>query len=301
MAPVQRPLLALALRLVAAGLLATLYMLVKFAVESGISFPEALFWRQFLTVPAILGWLAIQGQVSRLRTQRLASHARRAMVGAFGMLFTFGAPLLLPLAESTALGFTTPLFAVILAALFLKEKVGPVRWLAVALGFAGVLVITQPGQTHIEPFGAIVGIGAGFLVAVISILVRDLARTDEPIAVVFWFAALSSPVLALSLPFFASAHTPFQWALLGVIGFTGCIAQLFLTASLRLGQVASVTVMDYSMLVWSGLYGWFIWDQNPPIATYLGAPLIIAAGIVITWREHLLYRRLAPTSTSEGK
>jgi drug/metabolite transporter (DMT)-like permease len=176
-----------------------------------------------------------------------------------------------------------------------------VRWLAVALGFAGVLVITQPGQTHIEPFGAFVGIGAGFLVAVISILVRDLARTDEPIAVVFWFAALSSPVLALSLPFFGSAHTPFQWALLGVIGFTGCIAQLFLTASLRLGQVASVTVMDYSMLVWSGLYGWVIWDQSPPIATYLGAPLIIAAGLVITWREHLLYRRLAPTSTSEGK
>lgn len=301
MPPVQRPLLALGLRLVAGGLLATLYVLVKWAVESGVAFAEALFWRQFLTVPAILGWLALQGQLHRLRTRRLGSHARRAMVGAFGMLFTFGAPLLLPLAESTALGFTTPLFAVILAVLFLKERVGPVRWLAVALGFAGVLVITQPGQSHIEPFGLFVGLGAGFLVAIISILVRDLGRTDEPIAVVFWFAALSSPLLALSLPFVASAHSPSQWLLLGLIGLTGCVAQLFLTASLRLGQVASVTVMDYAMLVWMGLYGWIIWDQQPPTATYLGAPLIVGAGLVIAWREHRLYRRAPPATSTQGE
>jgi drug/metabolite transporter (DMT)-like permease len=291
-------LLALSLRLVGSALLATLYVLVKWAVESGVAFAEALFWRQFLTVPAILAWLAWQGQVSRLGTRRLGTHARRAVVGTTGMLFTFGAPLLLPLAESTALGFTTPLFAVMLAALFLKERVGPVRWLAVALGFAGVLVIAQPGQAHIEPFGAFVGIVAGFLVAVISILVRDLGRTDEPVAVVFWFAALSSPILALFLPFFASAHTPFQWFILGVIGLTGCIAQLFLTASLRLGQVASVTVMDYAMLVWMGLYGWIIWDQQPPAATYFGAPLIIAAGLVIAWREHRLYNRAVPATAA---
>lgn len=301
MEPVQKPLYALGLRLLATMVLATLVMVVKYTVEAGVSFPEVLFWRQVPSVVLILSWLALRGEVHRLKTARLPDHTRRALLGMTGMFFTFGAPVLLPLAVATTLGFTTPVFAVILSALLLKEQVGPVRWLAVALGFAGVVVIAEPGHAAIPAFGAAVGLGAGFMVALISIQVRDLGRTEEPLSIVFWFALISAPILALGLPFYASAHTPWQWFLLLGGGVLGLVGQLLLTASLRYGQVASVIVMDYSSLVWATLYGWLIWAELPPASTWLGAPLIIAAGAVIAWREHLHHRRLPPTATSSAE
>lgn len=278
--------------------LATLVMVVKYTVDAGVAFPEILFWRQVPSAVLILSWLLVRGQINRLKTERLPAHARRALLGMTGMFFTFGAPVLLPLAVATTLGFTTPIFAVILSALLLKEIIGPVRWLAVALGFAGVVIIAQPGHFTIPPFGAFVGLGAGFMVALISIQVRDLGRTEESLSIVFWFAAISAPILALGLPFYASAHSPWQWFLLLGGGVLGLVGQLLLTASLRYGQVASVIVMDYSALIWATLYGWLIWDELPPAATWLGAPAIIAAGAVIAWREHLHRRELFPTAAN---
>ncbi len=298
MEPVQKPLYALGLRLLAAMVLTTLMMTVKFTAQSGVAFPEILFWRQVPSIILILSWLALRGQVSRLKTHRLRDHTRRAMLGMTGMFFTFGAPVLLPLAAATTLGFTTPVFAVILSALVLRETVGPVRWLAVALGFAGVVVIVQPWHFVLPPLGAAVGLGAGLMVALISIQVRDLGRTEEPLSVVFWFATISAPVLALGLPFYASWHSPWQWFLLLGGGVLGLIGQLLLTASLRYGQVASVIVMDYSSLIWATLFGWLIWDELPPESTWYGAPLVIAAGGVIAWREHLHHRRVHPAATS---
>lgn len=301
MEPVQKPLFALGLRLLATMVLSTLVMVVKFTAGTGVALPEILFWRQVPSAILILAWLVWRGEVHRLRTTRLPTHARRAMLGMSGMFFTFGAPILLPLAVATTFGFTTPIFAVILSALLLKEKIGPVRWLAVALGFAGVVIIAQPGHAAIPALGAAVGIGAGFMVALISIQVRDLGRTEESLSIVFWFSALSAPVLALGLPFYASAHTPWQWFLLLTGGLLGLLGQLLLTASLRYGQVASVIVMDYSALVWATLFGWLIWDELPPAATWLGAPAIIAAGAVIAWREHLHNRTVPPTATNSAE
>lgn len=301
MEPVQRPILALGLRLLATAVLSTLVMVVKVTAQSGVAFSEILFWRQLPTVFLISGWLAMRGEVGRLRTSRLSVHARRAVMGLIGMVFTFGAPLLLPLAESTTFGFTTPIFAVVLSALLLREAVGPVRWLAVALGFAGVIIIAQPGHAHIPPLGAAVGLAGGFMVALISIQVRDLGRTDESISIVFWFAAISSPLLALSLPFVMTHHSAWQWFLLMSGGVLGCVGQILLTAALRYGQVASVIVMDYSALVWATLYGWLLWGELPTASTWLGAPVIIAAGAVIAWREHLHHKSLSPTTVSSGE
>lgn len=300
-APVQRPALALILRLAAALALATLIMLVKYTAESGVRFGEILFWRAFPSVPILALWLAAQGQMHRLKTTRMPAHLRRAALGMIGMVMTFGAPLLLPLAESTTLSFTTPLFAVILSALLLAERIGPWRWGAVIAGFLGIVVIAQPGQSHMPPLGVAVGLGAAFMVALISIQIRDLSRTDEPIAIVFWFSAFSSVTYAIVLPFFISSHSAFQWTLLVTIGVLGCAAQMLLTAALRLGQVASVIVMDYSSLIWATLYGWLIWDALPPPTTWLGAPLIIGAGALIAWREHRLARTASPLSSTASE
>jgi drug/metabolite transporter (DMT)-like permease len=296
----NRPLLALGLRVIAALMIATMFMFGKLAGENGVSLPEVMFWRQFITLPMLGGYLVATGGLHRLKTQRIGNHALRAGVGMTGMMCNFAAVMLLPLAESTTLNFTAPLFAVLITALVLRDHVGPWRWTAVAFGFAGVLVITQPGQVPIPPLGLAAGMASALFNAVISFLIRDLGRTEEPISVVFYFAAFGTALMALMMPFYAAAHTPYVWFLLIMLGVSGTIGQLFMTAALRFGAVASVIIMDYTALIWSTLYGYTIWHHMPPTTTWMGAPLIVIAGLVIAWREHRLSRPPAHASTLEA-
>jgi drug/metabolite transporter (DMT)-like permease len=291
--------LALGLRLAATAAIATMFMLVKIASQSGVALPEIMFWRQAVCAPILLGYLGMVGGLDRLKTSRMGSHARRSALGMAGMLCNFGAAILLPLAEYTTLSFTAPMFAVILTALVLREHVGPWRWTAVLCGFAGVIVIAQPGHQPIALLGATTALAAALLNAVISFQIRDLGRTEEPIRVVFYFALFGSAIMALFLPFSMTAHTGPQWLMLMGVGITGMFGQLLMTAALRYGAVASVIVMDYISLIWATGYGWLLWDQLPPAATWLGAPLIIAAGLLITWREHRLARIPSPVTASE--
>ena len=279
--------------------MATLQMMVKQASLSGVALPEIMFWRQAASVPAILGWLALTGGLHRLKTQRLANHAGRASAGMFGMVCNFGSLTLLPLAEATTFGFTAPLFAVILTGLALREYVGPWRWSAVVIGFAGVVVIAQPGHQPISMLGAAAGLGSGLMVAVISFQIRDLARTEEGISVVFYFALFGAMLMALFMPFYMTSHTAAQWLLLIGLGLVGTVGQILMTASLRFAAVSTVIVMDYTALIWATLYGWLLWNHLPPAATWIGAPLIMAAGLIVTWREHRLSRKLSPLGASE--
>ncbi|MBW8754777.1 MAG: DMT family transporter [Sphingomonadales bacterium] len=266
-------------------------MLVKRVGESGVSLPEIIFWRQAVSLPIILGYLAATGGMHRLRTRRIGTHSRRAMLGMLNMVFNFGATILLPLAESTVLGFTTPLFAVVLGALVLRDHIGPYRWVAVVLGFLGVLIIAQPGAEPVSTLGIVLGLLCALLLVVINYQIRELGRTEEPITIVFYFAAFGTPIAAIALPFFITAHSAQLWLELIAIGTVGTFAQLLMSASLRFGAVASVIVMDYTSLIWATLYGWVVWDRLPSAATWLGAPLIVAAGLVIAWREHRLGRQ----------
>ena len=163
--------------------------------ELGIALTEALFWRQLLPMLTILAWLAARGELGRLRTDRFWIHARRALISTVGMFMTLGVARMLPLAEATIMGFTAPIFAVILATVLLRESVGPWRWGAVLLGLVGVLVIVGPDSTHLPVDGVIVGLGAAFAIALVSIQLRDLGRTEEPLRVVFYFSALGALLL----------------------------------------------------------------------------------------------------------
>lgn len=284
----QRPLLALLIRLGAAFVLSIMLVFVKLVTASGVTLAETLFWRQLPTVPILLVWFAARGRLGTLRSGRLKAHAGRAMTGLLGMFLNFGAVTLLPLAEATTFGFTTAIWAVILSALILRDPVGPWRWGAVTLGFVGVLVIAQPAHSHVPPLGAAVALSAAFMVALISIQIRDLSRTEPPLTIVFWFAAFSLPLLALAMPFVMTSHTAYQWSLLAGLGLFGLLGQFLLTAALRYGAVASVIVMDYSSLIWATLFGFWIFDLLPGPSTWMGVPLIVGAGLIIAWREHRL-------------
>jgi drug/metabolite transporter (DMT)-like permease len=299
-----RPLLALLVRLLAAAALATMAMLVKLAGERGAHLVELIFWRQLITTVLLGAGLALAGRFALLKTQRLPAHARRALSGLFGMIFTYGAVLLLPLAEATTLGFTAPVFAVLLAMVLLRERIGPYRWSAVAMGFAGVIVVMQPfGGLHegVTWAGIAVGLVAPFMVAFISFQIQDLNTTENPWSIVFWFAALTTPVAALALPFVWAGHDPLTWALILGMGLVGAAAQMLLTTSLRFGSAAVILLMDYTALLWASFYGYTVFDRAPPASLWLGAPLIIGAGLLIAWREHRLAKakRVASAASQE--
>ncbi|EHJ58903.1 hypothetical protein NSU_4132 [Novosphingobium pentaromativorans US6-1] len=288
--------MAIGLRVGAMVMLSTMFMLVKYAGQHGVSMPELIFWRQAMSVPILFAWLLATDRIGLLATRRIKAHAGRAVVGTVGLVCNVGAAVLLPLPIATTLGFTAPLFAVLITALVLHQTVGKWRWTAVALGFAGVLIIAQPGQSDIPLLGLLFGIGAGIIVATVSFQIRDLARTDAPIACVFWFSLFGALFTAILLPFYARPHEPGIWLLLIAIGASGTLAQFLIAASLRVGQVATVVVMDYTSLIWSTAWGWLVFSDLPPAMTWLGAPIIITAGIIITWREHFLARNISPTS-----
>jgi len=288
-----RPLLALFVRLLAAFALATMGMLVKLAGERGAHLMELIFWRQLLTILLLATGLALTGNLALLKTRRLPAHARRAASGLFGMVFTYGAVLLLPLAEATTLGFTAPVFAVLIAMALLGERIGPYRWGAVAMGFAGVIVVMQPFSglhAGVTLFGVAVGLVAPFMVAIISFQIQDLNTTENPWSIVFWFATLSLPVAAIALPFVIAAHDPLTWGLIFAMSIVGAAAQMLLTTSLRFGSAAVILLMDYTALLWASYYGYAIFDRAAPASLWLGAPLIIAAGLLIAWRERQLAR-----------
>jgi drug/metabolite transporter (DMT)-like permease len=289
--PYHRPLLAVSLRLCSACVLAALLACVKLASDSGIHLAEIMFWRQLPTIPILFAWFALRGRLDILKTKRTASHARRSLFGLIGMALNFGAATLLPLAVATTLNYSSAIFAVLLSALVLREHVGPWRWSAVALGFAGVFIIAHPWGNELPLLGAAIALGAAFMIALISVQLRDLGRTEHPLTIVFYFSLFTVPLLGLALPFVYQEHTQQQWLILLASGVIGLMGQALLTAALRYGAVASVIVMDYTGLVWATLLGWLVFSNIPPATTWIGAPMVIVAGILIAWREHRLGQR----------
>lgn len=285
----------IALRLLAMLSLSLMFVLVKRIDAAGIHIVESLFWRQAIVLPMLVGWALTRGGLAIYRTRRIGTHARRAMMGLTGMALNFGGMIFLPMAEATTINLSVPIFAVIFAALCLGEPTGWQRWSAVLVGFLGVLLVLNPttlvaqGFTGHHGLGALIALGGAVMTALITIQVRDLARTESPMTIVFWFSLISMLPLGLALPFVMTAHGAGEWALLIGLGLLGAVVQLSLTGALRLAPVAVVTPMDYSSLLWSIACGWFFFGTLPAETTWVGAPLIVASGLFIAWREHRLH------------
>lgn len=290
--PPQNYLGGIALRMLAMASLSLMFALVKYIAEAGVHIVESLFWRQALVLPFVLVWVMATGGLTTLKTDRIGAHARRAAMGLTGMALNFGGMILLPMAEATTISLSVPVFAVIFAALLLGEQTGWQRWSAVIVGFVGVLIVLDPRASFAGGFGGehglgvMVALGGAIMTALITIAVRDLGRTENAATIVFWFSLLSMIPLGIALPFVYTPHDLREWLLLLGLGFSGAVVQMALTGALRLAPVAVVIPMDYSALLWSIAAGWWFFGTLPAETTWIGAPLIVASGLFIAWREH---------------
>ena len=289
----QRPVAGVGLRLVTALLLAVMFALVKLASTRGVNIVETLFYRQWGSALCAVGLVSAGPGFESLRTQRVWAHVGRMALGMTAMALNFAAMIMLPLAEATTIGFSVPIFSTVLAAVLLSEPTGRWRWGAVAAGFLGVLLIVQPGTGEVPLLGASVALAAALLTASVTIVIRRLGATERASTTVFWFAFSSLAPLGVMMLWFAQMHDPATWAILAGLALVGGLAQLTLTGALRLAPVALVMPMDYTSLIWAVLLGAWIFGEMPTPWIWLGAPIIIASGLVIVWREHRLARRAA--------
>ena len=295
----ERALAGVGLRLLTALLLAIMFALVKLAATRGVNVAESLFYRQCGSALCATALVAAGPGFASLRTQRVWAHVGRMGLGVFAMGLNFLAMILLPLAEATSIGFSVPIFSTVLAASVLGEPTGRWRWGAVAAGFIGVLVIVQPGSGEVPLIGASVAIAAALLTASVTIVIRRLGATEKATTTVFWFAVSSLVPLGLLMLIFARSHDATTWAILAGMAVAGGLAQLTLTGALRLAPVALVMPMDYTSLLWAVLLGEWIFGELPSPWTWVGAPIIIASGLVIVWREHRLRQQAALSAAAQ--
>ncbi len=208
----------------------------------------------------------------------------RAVLGAGSLVMTFAAFSLMPMAETTVLLFTASLFIPVLGVFFLGERVGPWRWSAVVIGFAGVVVMAAPaGQANM--LGVTVALSAALMHATLQIILRYLGRFESPETVTFYFMVIGTLVMALPLPFVAVTPTLAEVPLLFGVGLSGALAQWLLSTAFRNAPAAIVTVFNYSGIVWATLFGWLIWNDWPLPSVLAGAAIVIASNALIIWRE----------------
>ena len=213
----------------------------------------------------------------------------RAIIGTVSLTVTFYAYSLMPLADTTALLFTSSLFIPVLGVIFLRESVGPFRWFAVAIGFAGVVIMARPtGDVYV--LGIAVAMTAAFLHATLQIILRYLGRFESPETVSFYFFIIGTFVTALALPFVAVRPTLAEIPLLLGVGLSGALAQWLLSVAFKNAPAAVVTVFNYSGIVWATFFGWAIWNELPVKAVVIGGTVVIASNMFVVWRESRLGR-----------
>lgn len=300
----NRPGFAIALKLGAVFLFMVMAAIIK-TVSDHVPPGQAVFFRSFFALPIILLWLWHRGQLREgLIPSNLMGHVWRGFFGTSAMGLTFAGLGLLPLPEVTAIGYATPIFAVIFAAIFLGERVRIIRLSAVGLGLIGVMVVLAPrlslgadSLSTAATLGAILVLIASILRALVQIHVRRLVQTDTTAAIVFYFSITASLISLLTLPMgWATGAAALEWTsppdwviwMLISAGLVGGIAQIMVTASYRFGSASMLAPFDYASMIFATIIGYVAFSEVPTGPILLGASLVIAGGVLIIWRERQL-------------
>jgi drug/metabolite transporter (DMT)-like permease len=251
---------------------------------------QIMFFRGFFSLIPIAVLVTRSGGLGTLRTRRPLSHVGRALVGIAAAFCFFYAYSLMPLADAYAIGFAGPLFMTALSVPVLGEKVGWRRWLAVLVGFTGVLVMLRPGQGVLS-LEALVPLGAAAFYALTMLYVRVLARTESNAAITFYFVVTMSAVAAIAM--IPEWRTPqgWQWGLLVMVGVIGGVAQIAFTQAFRLTSPSLLAPFEYTAMIWAVLFGFVLFGDIPDKAIWIGGGIVVAAGLYIIHRETLLHRQ----------
>ena len=258
---------------------------------------EIAFFRQFFGIIA-LAPVFIHYGLAPLRTKQLPLHTARAAVNVIAMFAFYYGLSTTPLAQVSALAFSSPIFATILAMMFLGEKVRLRRWIAILIGFSGVFVAFMP---DIQATGT-VGLGSLSVLlssatwAIALIMIKILSRTESSITITAMMVLLMTPMS------FFPALAVWEWPTMGalgwlmMIGITGTVGQLTVTQALKEGDTNVVMPIDFLKLIWAASLGFLWFGEIPGLSTWAGGAMIFASTTYIALREHRLRKATAPAA-----
>lgn len=274
---------AIAFALLAFLLFSSLDMMVKL-LSGGYPVQQMLFINAvFSLIPiGIAVWRA--GGVTQLRTRRPVAHLLR---GCFGMAASFAAMTgfsLMPMADVYAILFATPLLVTAFSVPFLGEQVGWRRWSAIIVGFAGVMIMLQPGAGTIG-LGTIAALAAAFCASFSVILVRKLSATETTGSIALYSNLLIAIVMGNWVLVDYHPMPPADMALAAGAGIAGGCALLALIAAYRRAAAAIIAPFQYSQMIWGVVFGLWIFGDVPPSGVVLGSAIVIASGLFILYRE----------------
>ncbi len=259
---------------------------------------EAVFFRSFFALPPILAWIVVRGGFpDRVKSANPSGHLWRGLLGVSAMTLGFFAITLLPLPEVVSIGYAAPLLATLFAAMFLNERLRAFRLSAIGVGFVGVLLVLSPrlggvgaddAAAHLQALGAVAALFSAVVAALAQTFTRKLVLTETTTAVVFWFTITCTTVSLCTLPFGWRVPGAFDAGLLVMAGVLGGVGQIFLTESYRHAQLGTVAPFEYTSMLFALGVGYFVFDEVPTRAMLAGGALIVAAGLVVLYRERQL-------------
>ena len=251
---------------------------------------QVLFFRGFCGMIPIFFLIPRERYFDFYKTSRPFLHFKRCLAGLIAIVAIFIALRKLPLATVVSISFAAPIFTTIFSIFLLKEKVGFYRWLAVFVGFIGIIIISEPGYSSLNInylYPIVFCLGLSY----VAIAIRQLSST-EPV----WLIGLYFSFSIMIISFFTISQ---GWLmpnskdlfLLSMVGILGGLANLWLTHSYKLSEVTLVTPLKYLALVFGIFFGYLIWDEVPSIKTLVGASLVIISSFIIFRREIYLKKQ----------
>jgi drug/metabolite transporter (DMT)-like permease len=259
----------------------TMHCLIRFATEDHHPFEVAFFRTVFVLI--IFLPLVVRNGMNSLKSNNIKLQSFRAVVGSVAMLCMFYGLSITELAKATALMFTVPIFATILAIIFLKEIVGIRRWIAMLVGFSGALIVLRP---DIElGFGPLLILCASLMWSSSMLMAKTLTKTDTTLSITFWQAAGLIPAT------FLLAIQVWEWPTLSqifmflMIAIAGTLVHWFLNEALKRAEISALLPLDYLRLIWSVSMGFIFFNELPHAGLWLGAALILGASTYIGVRQ----------------
>ena len=246
-----------------------------------------LVWARFtLHCLLMVVFLAPSMRGKLLATKRPLIQVIRALLLLGVSLFALAALRLMPLAETTAILYVTPLLVVLLSGPFLGERVSLRRWASVATGFAGALLIARPGGA-LSGLGILFSLAAALCYSVYQIQTRQLSSTESAVTMLFYTALTGTVAMSLALPWFWSGPmpSPEQALLIASLGISGGAGHFLLTRAFRHTPASTLSPLMYVQLIWATLLGWQLFGQLPDRLSILGMLAIAGSGLSIALSE----------------
>lgn len=238
----------------------------------------------------VFAWIVFAGAIAVIRPRvtrpDFRTHVLRTACGWGGVTLMFAAAAAIPLSDATAISFLNPVFGMILAIPLLGERVGPWRWLAAIIAFAGALILIRPGTEAMQA-GALLALGAALLLGLELIFIKRLSGREGPLQLLFVNNSLGLVIASLAVLAVWQPPTPAQWAALAALGTLMACAQACFVNAMRRADASFVTPFSYLTLVFAALYDFLVFSVAPTALSIAGAAIIIAGAALLAWREGL--------------